>query len=146
MRTPASFYSLFAAALVIAAVSPAAAQQTAPTGYARLAANRTAAPDTRVRKLATYDFDSSFEGMPTRVTVADSAGTLVASFRARGTRFDQPMKVAVADRDILLEGQTVRGTLTIVLYDQNDSMPAGSIIGTWTLGAYQGELRARAVR
>jgi len=145
MRTPASFYSLVAAAaLVVAAVSPAAAQQT--TGYARLAANRTASPDARVRKLATYDFDSSFEGMPTRVTVADSAGTLVASFRPRGARFDQPMKVAVADRDILLEGQTVRGLLTIVLYDQNDSMPAGSIIGTWTLGSYQGELRARAVR
>ena len=134
MRTPASFYSLVAAA----------AQQT--TGYTRLAANRTASPDARVRKLATYDFDSSFEGMPTRVTVADSAGTLVASFRPRGARFDQPMKVAVADRDILLEGQTVRGLLTIVLYDQNDSMPAGSIIGTWTLGSYQGELRARAVR
>ena len=147
MRTPASFYSLFAAAaLVVAAVSPAAAQQTTATGYARLAANRTVTADAGVRKLATYDFDSSFEGMPTRVTVADSAGTLVASFRARGTRFDQPMKVAVADRDILLEGQTVRGLLTIVLYDQNDSMPAGSIIGTWTLGSYQGELRARAVR
>ena len=146
MRPPVSFYSLFTvAALVVAAGSPAAAQQPT-TGYARLAANRAPSADVRVRKLASYDFDSSFEGMPTRVTVADSAGTLVASFRARGTRFDQPMKVAVADRDILLEGQTVRGTLTIVLYDQNDSMPAGSIIGTWTLGAYQGELRARAVR
>lgn len=147
MRPPASFYSLFAAAaLVVAAGSPAAAQSSVATGYARLAANRTASPDARVRKLATYDFDSPLEGMPARVTVADSAGTLVASFRARGTRFDQPMKVAVADRDILLEGQTVRGLLTIVLYDQNDAVPAGSIIGTWALGAYQGELRARAVR
>lgn len=147
MRTPASFYSLFAAAaIVFAAGSPAAAQPTVATGYARLAANRTATPDARIRNLASYEFDSSFEGMPTRVTVADSAGTLVAFFRARGSRVDQPMKVAVADRDILLEGQTVRGLLTIVLYDQNDAMPAGSIIGTWTLGAYQGELRARSVR
>ena len=146
MRTPASFYSLFAAAaIVFAAGSPAAAQPTVATGYARLAANRTT-PDARIRNLASYEFDSSFEGMPTRVTVADSAGTLVAFFRARGSRVDQPMKVAVADRDILLEGQTVRGLLTIVLYDQNDAMPAGSIIGTWTLGAYQGELRARSVR
>ena len=147
MRTPASFYSLFAAAaIVFAAGSPAAAQPTVATGYARLAANRTTTPDARIRNLASYEVESSFEGMPTRVTVADSAGTLVAFFRARGSRVDQPMKVAVADRDILLEGQTVRGLLTIVLYDQNDSMPAGSIIGTWTLGAYQGELRARAVR
>ena len=147
MRTPASFYSLFAAAaLVVAAGSPVAAQSSVATGYARLAANRTASPDARIRTLATYDFDSSFEGMPTRVTVADSAGTLVASFRARGTRFDQPMKVAVADRDILLEGQTVRGVLTIVLYDQNDPMSAGTLLGAWTLGSYQGELRARAVR
>ena len=141
MRTPASFYSLFTAAIFsAAAIAPAEAQP-----YVRLAANETA-PRAITRRLATYDFDSSIEGMPTRVTVADSAGTLVASFRPRGGRADQPMKVAVADRDILLEGQTVRGTLTIVLYEQNDPMATGSIIGTWTLGAYQGELRARAVR
>lgn len=147
MRPPASFYSLFAAAaLVVAAGSAAAAQQSSATGYARLASNRTASADARVRKLASYDFDSSFEGMPTRVTVADSAGTLVASFHPRGSRVDQPMKVAVADSDILLEGQTVRGLLTIVLYDQNDPMSAGALLGTWTLGSYQGELRARAVR
>jgi hypothetical protein len=56
------------------------------------------------------------------------------------------MKVAVVDRDILLEGETVRGTLSIVLYDQNDPMSAGAMVGTWKLGSVQGDLRARAVR
>jgi hypothetical protein len=56
------------------------------------------------------------------------------------------MKVAIADRDILLEGETARGTLAIALYDQNDPKAAGTILGTWSLGSIQGELRARAVR
>jgi hypothetical protein len=142
MRAHTSFHSLLtAAALSATAVAPAAAQQS----FARLAAN-TADARPITRTLATYDFNSSLEGMPTRVTVADSAGTLVASFRARGGRTDHPMKVAVVDRDILLEGETVRGTISIVLYDQNDPMSAGALVGTWKLGSVQGDLRARAVR
>ncbi len=138
-----SFYSLLTAgALVVLAAAPTVAQPT----FVRLAANTAAEPRSATRTLATYDFNSAFEGMPTRVTVADSAGTLVASFRPRGARTDRPMKVAVADRDILLEAETVRGTLTIVLYEQNDPVAAGSIIGTWSLANAQGELRARAVR
>jgi hypothetical protein len=148
MRAHTSLFSLLAVgALCATAAAPASAQQSAASGYARLAANAaTAANAPRViRPLAKYEFDSSLLGMPSRVMVADSAGTLVATFRARGTSIDQPMKVAIADRDILLEGETARGTLTIVLYDQND--PAvGSILGNWKLGSLQGELRARAVR
>jgi hypothetical protein len=148
MRTLTSFYSLLTVGALSAAAAPAVAQPVIVLGRVQLAANIASAADPRpaVRTLATYDFDSSFEGMPTRVTVADSAGTLVASFRPRGGRADQPMKVAVADRDILLEGQTARGTLTIVLYEQNDPMSAGSLLGSWTLGSAQGELRARTVR
>ena len=137
-----SFYPLLVAALVIAAPAPTTAQPT----FVRLAARAAADPRTATRTLATYDFNSTFEGMPSRVTVADSAGTIVASFRPRGARADRPMKVGVADRDILLEAETVRGTLTIVLYEQNDPVAAGSVIGSWTLGSAQGELRARAVR
>jgi len=147
MRAPTSFYSLLTVgALCATAAASAVAQPAVVLGRVHLAANIAADPRPVTRTLATYDFDSSFEGMPTRVTVADSAGTLVASFRARGGRTEQPMKVAVADRDILLEGETVRGTLTIVLYEQNDPMARGTLLGTWTLGPRQGELRARAVR
>jgi hypothetical protein len=149
MRAHTSFYSLLtAAALSATAAAPASAQQAAASGYARLAANAAAVANHRpgTRTLATYDFDSSLPGMPSRVTVADSAGTLVASFRPRGTAIEQPMKVAIADRDILLEGETARGTLAIALYDQNDPKTAGTILGTWSLGSLQGELRARAVR
>jgi hypothetical protein len=149
MRAHTSFYSLLtAAALSATAAAPAAAQQSSASGYARLAASTATAADPRsgTRTLATYDFDSSLRGMPSRVTLADSAGTLVASFRPRGGGVDQPMKVAIADRDILLEGETARGTLAIALYDQNDPKAAGTILGTWSLGSIQGELRARAVR
>jgi hypothetical protein len=142
MRHTSLYSFLTAGAIMITVAGPAVAQPT----FVRLVANGAADPRTATRTLATYDFNSAFEGMPTRVTVADSAGTLVASFRPRGARADRPMKVAVADRDILLEAETVRGTLTIVLYDQNDPMAVGSVIGSWTLGSAQGELRARAVR
>jgi hypothetical protein len=137
-----SFYSILAAGAMFAAPAPVVAQQP----YARLATNSAADPRPITRTLATYDFDSSFEGMPIRVTVADSAGALVAWFRPRGAGADQPMKVAVADRDILLEGQTARGPFTMVLYEQNDPAYPGTIIGTWTLADRQGELRARVVR
>jgi hypothetical protein len=147
MRAHTSFYSLLtAAALSAAAATPAAAQQTITP--VRLVASTAivAEPRSGTRTLATYDFDSSLPGMPSRVTVADSAGIMVASYRPRGTGIEQPMKVAVVDRDILLEAETVRGTLTMALYDQNDPKAAGAIIGTWKLGSIQGELRARAVR
>ena len=137
-----SFYSILAAGAIFAAPAPVVAQQP----YARLTTNAPSDPRPITRTLATYEFDSSFEGMPTRVTVADSAGTLVAWFRQRGTQINQPMKVAVADRDILLEGQTVRGPFTMVLYEQNDPAYPGTIIGSWTLADRQGELRARVVR
>jgi hypothetical protein len=149
MRAHTSFHSLLAAAALCATVAvPAAAQQSVAPGFVRLVASTATAANARpiTRRLATYDFGSSLEGMPSRVTVADSAGTLVATFRARDGRTELPMKVAVADRDILLEGETVGGTFTLVLYEQNDPMAAGALLGTWTLGSRQGELRARAVR
>jgi hypothetical protein len=149
MRAHTSFYSLLAAAALSAtAAAPAIAQQSATPGFVRLVANTASSADAprATRTLATYDFNSSVFGMPNRVTVVDSAGTLVATFRARGENTDQPMRVAVADRNILLEGETVRGKLKIVLFDQNDRVSTGAILGTWELGALQGELRARAVR
>lgn len=141
-----SFLSSLAVAAVLA--SPVAAQQSLVSERVRPATDATTPDDRRspARTLVTYDFSSSFDGMPSRVTVADSNGTLIASFRPRGAPKDRPMKVAVADRDILLEGETVRGTLTIVLYEQTDTTSAGTLLGTWALGSYQGELRARAVR
>ena len=141
---PSLVSSLAAAALCAVAAAPASAQHAVAPEHIRPVVNVSTAADVPLtRTLAVYEFDSSFDGTPTRVTVADSAGSLVATFRVRGARIDRPMKVEVADRDILLQGETPRGTLTIVLYEQNDPSATGAIHGSWALGSRQGVLRGR---
>lgn len=143
MRTLPSFHSTLAiAALCASAFTPAAAQRTTRGEFLRTVANGNVAPV--VRALAVYELEAAPDGMPTRVTVSDSAGTLVASYRVRGTGAERPMRVSVADSDILLEGETPRGTLTIVLYDGNDRSGPDVLVGRWALGSRRGELRGRA--
>ena len=139
---------LAAAVLAIATIDAASAQPVVATANVRLV-SRTAdviAPAPRQRTLAIYQFDGSHEGIPAQVTVADSAGKLVASYRLRGGWADRPMTIDVADSDILLQAQTPRGTLTMVFYQQNDPDAAGPFVGAWSLGTRQGELRGRAER
>jgi hypothetical protein len=140
---------LAASALCVAALQPAAAQQVAATDNIRPAVSRVhAAPDTvPVRTLAVYRFSaSSVQGLPSQVTVADSAGELVATFLRPGTRTAIPMLVDVLDTDITLHGATPAGVLTLVLYGQNDSDASGTMVGRWTLGERAGELRGRTAR
>jgi hypothetical protein len=150
MRYLPSFVTTLAtAALCAAAVTPAAAQHAAAPDYVRPVVNH-ATPTTDaalVRMVAVYQFGASHEvGMPTQVTVADSAGRLVAAFRLRDGAAVRPMAVQVVDNDIMLQGQTPWGMLTLVLYSQNDSDAASDLAGAWSLGDRQGELRGRAVR
>ena len=136
-----------AAVLAIAGMETAAAQSTVPPANVRLATRSADIVDApRQRTLAIYQFDGSHEGIPSQVTVADSAGKLVASYRLRGGWAERPMTVDVADSDILLQTQTPRGTLTMVFYQQNDPDAAVPLIGLWSLGTRQGELRGRAER
>jgi hypothetical protein len=140
---------LAATALCAAAVRPAAAQRAATTEYVRPAVRHAAStPDTvQLRTLAVYRFGASqLAGMPSQVTVADSAGELVATFRRPNTRDSVPMVVDVLGTDITLHGATPSGVLTLVLYGQNDPDASRTLVGRWTLGDRQGELRGRAER
>jgi hypothetical protein len=144
-----SILPLAAAALSTAAVRPAAAQQTAAFEHVRPAVARAVAtPDTvQLRTLAVYRFGASqIAGMPSQVTLADSAGELVATFRRPGAPSSAPMVVDVLGTDITLHGATPSGVLTLVLYGQNDPDASGALTGHWTLGTRQGELRGRAER
>ncbi|MEO7712339.1 MAG: hypothetical protein ABIV10_05420 [Gemmatimonadaceae bacterium] len=135
------------AVLTIAAIETASAQSTVATANVRLATRSADLVDApRQRTIAIYQFDGSHEGLPAQVTVADSAGKLVASYRLRDGWADRPMTVAVADSDILLQAYTPRGSLTMVFYQQNDPDAAVPLVGLWSLGTRQGELRARSAR
>ena len=137
---------LAAAVLAIAAIETASAQATIASANVRLVARSADIVAPPQRTIAIYQFDGSQEGIPAQVTVADSAGKLVASYRLRSGWAERPMKVDVADSDIMLQAQTPRGTLTIVFYQQNDPDAAAPLIGLWSLGTRQGELHARAGR
>jgi hypothetical protein len=141
---------LAATALCAAVVQPAAAQQVATADYVRpvVRTARANADTVQLRTLAVYRFTaaSTIAGMPSQVTVADSAGELVATYRRPDTRAAVPMLVDVLDRDITLHGATPAGVLTLVLYGENDSDPASALLGRWTLGDRQGELRGRRER
>ena len=77
------------------------------------------------------------------MTVADSLGALVASFRLPGEPTARPMLVTVLDTDLVLQGETPSGVLTLQLYRQNDSDTTDAVAGRWWLGDREGELRER---
>lgn len=124
---------LTTAAVLAFAAAPLAAQHSnaIPTGTARV--------------VASYDFwnaprEASF---PRTVTVADSAGTLIAHVDLAGNAKSIPMTVTVIERNLVLQGQTSDGVLTLVLDRQNEGGVTTLTTGTWTLGKAQGELRGR---
>ena len=145
MSTPHSLhFPLAAAALCAAAFSPVAAQQAAAPDYIRpvveLAAVTPGAPI--LRTVAVYRFPSPRDaGMPAQVTLADSSGQLVAAYRLAGARSVSPMMVEVLNNDLVLQGETPSGVLTLVLYRQAAPEATGAFAGHWLLGDRQGELR-----
>jgi hypothetical protein len=149
MRILRSFCSpLVIAALGFAAARPAAAQRAATPEYVRLIVNAAAPADPAiVRTVAVYRFSGARNlDMPTRVTVADSAGELVASYQLSGNRGVGPMTIAIRDTALVLRSETRKGLLTLVLYNPETAQVSGAIVGYWTLGEYQGELRGLAAR
>lgn len=113
------------------AAAPAAAQQPQST------TPRTA------RVVATYDFGGKHRAIafPSIVTVSDSAGMLVASASIPGDRQEIPMVVTVLDSDLVLQGETSEGVLTMVLDRQNEGGKAHMTTGRWALGKSEGQLR-----
>jgi hypothetical protein len=135
--------STLAAAVLFAATGrPAAAQQIAVAALARPVVTVDAAP----RTVAEYRFAAPRRtGLPAQMTVADSAGVLVASFRLAGERAWRPMTIAVFNTGLVLQGETPSGVLTLELYVQNEPM-AGDFVGRWHLGEESGKLRGRTTR
>lgn len=123
-----------AAAAIAAFATPAAAQQGRTTA--------TTAP----RVVAHYSFGASHRSpaFPSTITVTDSAGTLVASARMSGVLAPIPMLVHVIENDLVLEGTTPEGILTVVLDKQAAGGTAKVAAGRWSLGKSEGRLRARA--
>jgi hypothetical protein len=152
MRTMLSLLSpLTTAAFCAAAALPAAAQRATAPDYVRPVVQNAAGivHAALPRTVAVFRFAASQNtDMPAQVTVADSAGELVATYRLAGARGAGPMTVDVLNTDLVLQGETPSGALTLVLYRQNDPEVAAAraIVGRWSLGDHQGELRGRAAR
>ena len=134
--------SALAALVSLAAVSRPAAAQHALAASSVSATPITAAPTARV--VASYYVAGTRGevGLPTRVTVADSTGTLVAKVQIIGERTARPMMVAVIEKNLVLQAETPRGTLTFVLEQQNER-PTQRLRGKWALGADRGPVKGR---
>jgi hypothetical protein len=114
-----------------------------PTVDARGADAPAAAP--RVRPVAVYRFARrDAAGLPAEVTLADSAGRLVAEYRLAGDRMSHAMTVTTVATDLVLRAETPSGPLTVRLDGQNDGSALGPVAGRWWLGDARGALRARA--
>jgi hypothetical protein len=122
-----------AAALALTAV-PAAAQRAK------------ALPSTGSRIVASYEFRNSLAdaSFPRSVTVTDSAGTILARVDMGATASSIPMDVTVIETNLVLQGQTPDGVLTLVLDRQNEGGEIKLTKGTWTLGRNSGQLRGTA--
>lgn len=134
MTTRTFIASAIAAAAIAAFAAPAAAQQDRATDA------------TAPRVLARYDFGAPQRllSFPSTITVADSAGQLVASARVAGTPTTIPMIVHVIESDLILEAATPEGILTVVLDKQAQGGETKLSAGRWSLGKTEGRLRARA--
>lgn len=150
MRATLSYVLPLAAAALLAA-TPAAAQRAA----SQRAAARPVAPDLAtagtVRPVATYQLRSTHTTrLPEHITVADSAGGLVAHYRLPGDRTTYPMLVVVMGSDLVLQGETPAGILTLELFDANDSREASArpaaAQGRWHVDAQHGVLQSRPGR
>ena len=133
------------AAAALLAATPAAAQRAVS---ARAVAPEVAAASI-VRPVATYQLRSTRSArLPERITVADSAGALVAHYRLPGDRKEYPMLVVVMGPDLVLQGETPAGILTLELLDANTSgeTPTRAAQGRWHVDAQHGTLQGRAAR
>ncbi|HYW50894.1 MAG TPA: hypothetical protein VE861_09820 [Gemmatimonadaceae bacterium] len=135
MRTR-PLHTIAAAALLTIAASPLAAQRTS------------AIAEGSARVVATYDFRNAptTAAFPRSVTVADSAGVILARVTLPGVTRSVPMEVTVIESNLVLQGETPDGLLTLVLDRQNEGGEVKLDSGTWTLGKAQGRLRGTTTR
>ncbi len=133
MSTRPILASAIAAAALTVFAAPVAAQQGRAT-------------DIAPRVLARYEFGAPKRTttFPSTITVADSAGQLVASAKVAGSLAPIPMVVHVIESDLVLEAATPEGILTVVLDKQAEGGATKVSAGRWALGKTEGRLRARA--
>ena len=144
MRTSLSLRSSLTLAAFCAAVGSPVAAQSAVAGNVRAVV--TASSDVTPRTVAVYTFGvSRSAGVPSQLTVLDSAGTYLATFRLPGSSVIHEMAVDAIQGDLYLQGVTPSGVLTVVLYP-NDTEAAGAVIGRWQVGSGEGELLRRGKR
>ncbi len=146
MRNTTSFLStLTAFALSAALVTPAAAQSYSRSTVMDKAVSADAPA---IRTIAIYKFTASrILRLPTTITVSDSAGQLVANYKLANVTDAGAMSVEVMGNDIILQGETPRGLLTLVLYRQNAADVPSDFVGYWSLGTEEhGDLRGRTTR
>ena len=134
MRPHSSLFVFVTAATLAVAARPLAAQQVSAQPVPSAS-----------RIVATYDFGFARRAVafPSSVTVADSAGTLVAQAAIAGQRREVPMTVTMLETDLVLQGETPDGVLTMVLDQQNEVGSMRVASGRWMLGTAEGTLRGR---
>lgn len=147
MRTHIAIAIAGVAAATLLAARPAEAQRPAAADVVRPDVHGVADLPSAARPVASYRLrTTSGAGLPSQVVVADSAGLLVARLHDAGSRAAQAMTVTVMGTDLVLQGQSAAGTLTLLLAGQNDADAASHVDGRWSLGERQGTLRGRARR
>lgn len=124
-------------AIAMAAIMIGASATTA-------AAQRPSDPARGARVVATYRFDMAHRGaFPSIVTVADSAGILVASARMPGESAARPLEVTVLQSDVIVQGETPSGILTLTLSRESQGGARPLTTGRWSLGNEVGKLKGR---
>ena len=128
-------FALSALAAIVAARPAQAQKAVAPT-------------DGAPRVVATYTFADWQRDLtlPRQVIVADSAGTIVASAELPGTKRQIPLTVTILNADLMLQGSTADGVLTLVIERQNDGNGTRVASGRWMLGSAEGTLRGTVVK
>ena len=121
---------------VIATARPAKAQKAV------------APSDGTARVVATYTFADWPRdlALPRLVTVADSAGTIIASAELPGTKRQIPLTVTILNADLMLQGSTADGMLTLVIDRQNEGNGKRVASGRWMLGSAEGTLHGKVVK
>lgn len=144
MRRMRSYLSPLAAAAFALAAHPAAAQQFT-VASARPSTLASATDERLVRTIAIYSFEGARDpSMPSAVTIVDSAGTIIGTYRVRGNSDERVMNAEVEGMDLRLEAATPSGELTIVIYEIGERPRSTTVVGRWMLGNKQGELVRRS--
>jgi len=136
--------SLAAASFCLVVVASHAAAQSGDQSKTQLsAASAITAARWDARPVGIYDLEIMLpnRAMPAKLTVSDSAGTLLASLRPEGDNEAHPRMVTLKDTDLVFDAEAPRGHVQIVLQHEGDRLT-----GTWRMGPDGGAVRGTIAR